>query len=105
MTPQRLEHDTLRTRTRSAIERMEQAAAWLTNYQRQGHQVRVEWTEEWICLVNQHGNPLEHPLGLLPELMWLLKSNFGEDIGAAFARKQAEAIRDAHQRGNGGGVA
>jgi len=65
--------DTLQTRIRPAVRRMELAAAWLTSYQRQGHQVRVEWLDEWICLINQHGQPLEHPLGLLPELLWLLR--------------------------------
>lgn len=73
-------HDTVKTTTstpaacRTATARMRAASAWLEARRHEGQDPAVVWSGTHASLIcRRTGKALQHPLGLLVELLWLLR--------------------------------
>ncbi len=71
--PLTLVRDTLQDRIRPGEQRMSAALDWLDHNRMNGHHPLADWNGERLAVVNQHGQALAHPAGLLPELLFLLR--------------------------------
>ena len=60
---------------RPALDRMALAGSVITHWCKEGKRPQVVW-EPWVEIQDADGNVLEHPMGCLPEVIYLLRKRY-----------------------------
>jgi hypothetical protein len=76
-----IQRDTFQDRVRPALERMARAQSWVRVQRLHCRAPRVcACPDGTTRIIDRRGQPLDHPIGCLPELLWVLR---GEPIHLA----------------------
>ena len=92
--------DPLEVHLRPALDRMRRAERALSTWRRQGLNPHVSWGR-YVEIVSGAGETLGHPIGCLPELLWLMR----RDTQDCWTVPCREGITFTKAFGTGGGVA
>jgi hypothetical protein len=71
-----IQRDTFQDRVRPALERMARAQAWVQAMRLSCRTPKVcAYQDGTTKIIDRRGQPLTHPVGCLPELLWVLRDD------------------------------